>query len=98
MAIVMKMRWDGVTPEQYDATRDIVGWESESPDGAVFHTCWFTDGGIDVIDVWDSAEQFEAFTQRPMPASQEAGIEGEPQVELLPAHRVFDARKGEAWS
>jgi len=98
MAIVMKMRWDEVTPELYDEVCRIVDWEGDPPDGGVFHVAWFTDGGLNVLDVWDSAEQFEAFTARLVPGTQQAGITSEPQVEVQPAHRVFDARKGEAWS
>lgn len=98
MAVVMKMRWEGVTPEKYDAVRDIAQWETDVPEGAIFHVVWFTDGGANVIDVWDSPEQFEAFGERLMPATAQVGIDTEPQIEFEPAHRVFDARKGEAWS
>ena len=54
MASVMHMRWNGVTKEQYDELRPIVQWETEHPDGAIFHVAYFDDGGINVIDVWES--------------------------------------------
>ena len=30
MPIVMNMRWDGVTPEQYEVAREQVGWEQHA--------------------------------------------------------------------
>ena len=91
MAVVMYMEWDGVTPEQYDEARDRVDWEGNVPDGANLHVPWFVDGGIRVVDVWESAEQFQAFAeQRLMPGVQEVGIDGEPRVQIHPLHsRVF---------
>ncbi len=43
-----------------------------------------------VTDVWDSAEDFQRFVdERLMPGTNQAGIAGEPQVTILPAHRIF---------
>jgi hypothetical protein len=99
MAIVMKLRWEGVTPQQYDKACETAAWETDPPDGGVFHVAWFGDDGINVLDVWDSAEQFEAFLgTRLQAATQAAGMEGEPTVEISPAHRVFDVRQATAWS
>lgn len=99
MAVVMRMRWDGVTTEQYDKACEIADWEGDAPDGGVFHVAWVEDGALHVVDVWDSAEQFEAFVgSRLMAATAAAGIEGEPHVEVSPAHRVFDALAEKAFS
>jgi len=99
MAIVMQMRWDGVTPELYDQTRDEVGWETDSPTGAIMHVAWFDDGVLHVVDAWDSAEAFQSFVDdRLMPGVAKVGIEGQPDVTILPAHRVFDAAHGDARS
>ena len=46
----MKMRWEGVQPDQYDV-RPVVNWETDVPEGLVFHVAWFRDGGITVVDV-----------------------------------------------
>jgi len=94
MATIMKMRWEGVTPEQYDEARKTVGWESNVPKGAIHHVAWFTDGGINVIDVWESAQDFNDFVEkRLMPGVQQVGIQGEPNVELHEAHAVFAPRE-----
>jgi hypothetical protein len=99
MAIVMKLRWEGVTPDQYDKACEIAGWETDVPDGAVFHVAWFGDDGINVLDVWDGPEQFQDFlATRLGAATQAAGMAGEPTVEISPAHRIFDARQATAWS
>ena len=57
------MRWEGVTPAQFDELRSLVSWETEQPEGAIFHVAWFRDGGITVMDVWESQEQFDRFMQ-----------------------------------
>jgi uncharacterized protein YodC (DUF2158 family) len=93
MAVVMQMSWAGVTSEQYDQVRDLVQWETVAPAGGKYHIAWFDDNGLRVVDVWDSPEQFQTFTETQlMPGVTKAGIEGEPVVTFAPAHRVFDAR------
>ena len=90
MRTVMLMEWAGVTPEQYDAARDLVNWEGNVPGGAVFHVAAFSDRGLYVTDVWESPEDFQRFVQtRLMPGVQQLGIQGEPKVELHPVHAVF---------
>src|SRR3954447_18159041 len=99
MPVVMNMRWDGVTPDQYDAARQEVKWEVDAPDGAIFHVAWFDDGAIRVIDVWESAEQFQTFAEeRLTPGTTKVGIAGEPDVTIVPAHRYFDALHGDTGS
>jgi hypothetical protein len=99
MAIVMQMRWEGVTPDQYDQARDEVQWESDAPEGGIFHVAWFQDGALHVIDVWESAEEFQAFVDaRLIPGVAKVGIAGQPDVSIRPAHRIFDATHGTARS
>ncbi|MFN2469893.1 MAG: hypothetical protein ABR583_02685 [Gaiellaceae bacterium] len=93
MAQVMKMRWEGFTPDKYDALRPIVRWETEPPEGLVFHVAWFRDGGIVVVDVWESQEQFDRFFQdRLMPGIQQVGMEGQPTTNWYEAHAYFNSR------
>ena len=56
MPIVMNMRWQGVTAEQYDQARELVNWEGDVPDGAKFHVASFDGTALRVTDVWDSAD------------------------------------------
>jgi hypothetical protein len=86
----MEMEWDGVTAEQYDRVRDIVGWEADNPPGGLFHVASFADGQLRVTDVWDSADAFNTFVDtRLMPGVQQVGITGQPKVVIRPAHRIY---------
>lgn len=90
MAVMMMMDWTGVTPAQYDAVRKIVNFEGDVPKGGLFHVAAFDDSGLHVTDVWERAEDFQSFVeQRLMPGVKQAGIQGEPKVNVLPAHNVF---------
>ncbi|MFF3615413.1 hypothetical protein [Streptomyces sp. NPDC002580] len=92
MAMVMSMRWAGVTPEQYDTVRDAVDWEEVPGVGGQVHVAWFDDQGLHVTDVWESQQAFEAFfTERLAPAVQKAGIAGIPETGFSPLHRRFVA-------
>ena len=64
MAVVMLMRWKGVTPEQYEGARKLVNWEGDVPSGAMYHVAAFGEGELRVVDVWESAEAFNAFAER----------------------------------
>jgi hypothetical protein len=88
--IIMFMKWDSVTPDQYERLRKIVNWEGNEPKGAVFHLAAFDNSGIRVTDIWESADDFNSFVQtRLMPGTAEVGIPGAPQVEIFPAHAIY---------
>ena len=90
MAVVMNMEWDGVTREQYEAVRKIVDFEGKPPTGGLFHVASFNDKGLRVTDLWQSAETFQSFVEkRLMPGVKEAGIAGEPRVQIYPVHNLF---------
>lgn len=90
MAVVMFMRWTGVTPEQYDTVRDTVGWEETAPAGSQVHVAWFDDEALNVTDVWDSEQAFQTFfAERLAPAVEKAGITGQPESEFRPLYRRF---------
>lgn len=90
MPIVMIMTWKDVTRDQYEAARKLINWEGNIPKGALFHIAAFDGKGIRVTDLWDSAEDFDAFVKnRLMPGVKQVGMQGEPQVEIYPTHAVF---------
>lgn len=90
MSVVMLMRWDGVTLDQYDEARKLVRWEEETPAGGMFHVAAHDGQSLRITDVWESAEQFQQFAeQRLMPGVAQLGLPGEPQVEIYPAHAIF---------
>jgi hypothetical protein len=92
MKTVMIMKWEGVTPEQYEQARKLINWEGDTPKGAIFHVAAFGNNALRVTDIWESEEEFNNFAQsRLMPGVAQVGIAGEPQVELFPMHTIFVA-------
>jgi hypothetical protein len=90
MATIMLMHWREATPDQYDRTREKVGWDRESPPGAKLHVSGFDADGLHVTDVWESEQAFnDFFQQRLAPAIQEIGIQGHPDLKFFPLHGVF---------
>ena len=81
-----------MTPEQYDAVRDAVRWEQDTPAGATLHVASFEGGALHVTDVGDSEADFERFfADRLAAAIKQAGLEGEPETTFRPLHRRFIA-------
>lgn len=96
MAVVLQIRWAGVTPAQYDQVRTEVDWESRPAPGGLYHIAWFERDGLHVVGVFESAEDFQRFAeQRLMPVTQRLGLPGAPEVEVREAYRVFDTRNRE---
>jgi hypothetical protein len=84
MSIVVRFHPANLTAEKYDATTKQleeagVPWP---PDGLDHHICFGEEGSLNVSEIWDSREQWQAFGEQLMPVLTEAGIEfsGEPEV------------------
>jgi hypothetical protein len=89
MPVMMLMRWDGVTPAQYDAVRASVNWEGDPPPGGLFHVAAIEGQQFRVTDLWESPDDFHRFVEgRLMAGVAQAGIQGEPQVEFFPVHHI----------
>jgi hypothetical protein len=90
MATAMVMRFPGVTPEIYEQARETIGWESDPADGGLFHAAWFEGDELHVVDIWESPEKFQRFTQdRLGPGLAELGVTHQPEVEFHDVHRLF---------
>lgn len=90
MSTMMIMKWDGVTPDQYEKVRKSVNWEGDKPKGAIFHVASFGNNALHVTDIWESAEDFNSFAQsRLMPGVAEAGMQGQPHVETFPVQAIY---------
>src|SRR5690349_5318784 len=90
MSVVMIMRWEGVTKDQYEAVRKLVNWEGDAPQGGQFHVATFDGNGLRVTDIWESAQDFQRFAdERLTPGVQQLGIAGQPEVEIYPTHAIF---------
>lgn len=89
MAVAVQMDFEGATLEQYDRITQRMGLTpgGRAPAGAISHFAAATDGGIRVVDVWESREAFDRFAREQIgPYSAEVGITAEPRTEFLEVH------------
>ncbi|HEY8639105.1 MAG TPA: hypothetical protein VIL93_08140 [Solirubrobacterales bacterium] len=89
MAVAVKLEFEDATLEQYDQVVEKMGFEHEGKGapGGLFHWVTKTDNGFRVVDVWDTREQFEKFSDEQIgPYSQEVGLP-EPKVTV---HEVYN--------
>ena len=70
------------TPERYDeALSRLEAAGAGAPAGRLYHCALESDGLIQVFDVWDSQESFEAFGATLLPIMAELGADpGQPHV------------------
>ena len=81
----------GATPEEYDQVRSNVGLDDAVPPGAKFHVAAKGDDGkIRIIELWDSRDEAERFTEEKVrPAREAAGFaERQPTITYLEVHRL----------
>ena len=60
--------------------------DMHDPKGRLSHVAWGDDGAIQVLDVWESMADFEAFGQTLIPIATELGVQVTPAVHE--AHKV----------
>ncbi len=78
------------TPSGYDdAISRLEAAGAGAPAGRLYHVALEADGLIQVFDVWDSQESFEAFGATLLPIMAEVGADpGEPMVS--PVHNIIE--------
>src|SRR3954447_25124712 len=64
----------GVRDAYQDAWRELDAQHLRHPDGRRLHVAWTVDDVLHVVDVWDSAEQQQAFMRKLMPILDKAGM------------------------
>jgi hypothetical protein len=90
LAVVAHVVIPGVSREQYDQVRSIVGWLDEAPVGGLSHVSWWEGDDNHNLDSWESEADFANFGENRLgPAMAQAGMEVERQVTFYPAHEVF---------
>jgi hypothetical protein len=72
----------GFTPEIYDHTlHELEAAGAAAPAGRLYHVALESDGLVQVFDVWESQEAFEAFGASLLPIMAAAGVDpGQPMV------------------
>jgi hypothetical protein len=76
MALGIYFVHEGFTPEKYDeALRRLGAAGAGSPKGRSSHFALESDGLIQVFDVWESQEDFDAFGSTLVPILAELGVQ-----------------------
>ena len=95
MAVLVTQELPGVSQKLYDGVNEKINAVAGPPAGLIVHASGPADGGWRIVDVWESAEDFERFREerlRPavMAYAQEAGVDpGTPQTTLWELHDVI---------
>lgn len=90
MKTVVLLTWEGMTKEHYEKLRSIINWQQNPAKGSIFHLAAFNKYGIRVADIWESETDFNNFVRDTLlPAASQAGLTGQPTVELLPVQNVM---------
>ena len=90
MAVVVDMTFADSTIADYDAVMTEAGLDgatiADIP-GAIAHFAFEQDGSLRVIDVWESAEQWQSFTASTIgPAAARRGLVINPDVAISDVH------------
>jgi hypothetical protein len=90
MALGFYFTPSGFTPDLYDeAIKRLEAAGARAPEGRSNHFALETNGEIQVFDVWESQEAFEAFGATLVPIMAELGADpGQPTVSRV--HNVID--------
>ena len=89
MALSFYFSPSSFTPEVYDDTiKKLDAAGAGAPAGRLYHFALEADGKIQVFDVWESQEAFEAFGPTLLPIMAELGADpGQPMVS--PVHNII---------
>jgi hypothetical protein len=82
MALGIYFAHTGFTPEKYDkAIKQLEAAGAGNPKGRTYHVALESDGSVNIFDIWESQDDFDAFgaTLMPILAELDATV-GEPMV------------------
>lgn len=92
MAVAVLMEFSEGTMEQYDQIIEKMGLSDghAAPHG-IFHVCGPTEeGGVRIVDVWESAEAYKDFAETQIgPIAASVGITEQPKVTVWPVHNTL---------
>lgn len=81
MAILAMFEVKGADASKYDEViRRLTAMGERVPDGQRYHICYGDRQNLQVIDVFESQAQLDAFGAKLMPILQEMGIEARPTI------------------
>jgi hypothetical protein len=92
MAVVMIQDQWGISPDFISKLTDEIDAKADPPAGLIVHTAIQVDGGVRVIDVWESREAIERFFQeRLMPAAQAIASREGTELPQPPEPQIVEA-------
>ncbi len=82
MAVAVLFNPPAMSAEQYDeVTKRLEAADAGAPAGRVYHVCFGPSDKLRVFDLWDSEDNFDAFSRTLQPILDELGINSaEPEV------------------
>jgi hypothetical protein len=83
MSFVLSFKPSGFTVAKYnEAAKQLDAAGQGAPKGRSYHVCYGDPDTVQVTDVWDSMEDFEAFGKTLVPILQSLGVDsGQPEVQ-----------------
>jgi hypothetical protein len=89
MALGIYLAHEGFTPEKYaQALKKLEAVGAGAPKGRTLHVALEADGSIQVFDIWDSQEEFDAFGATLVPILGELGVSLNPPM-VATVHNVI---------
>jgi hypothetical protein len=90
MAVMIQFEWPGLTREQFEEARRVIGWETNAPKGSIVQTQGWDEGVFKAQDLWESREDWDNFLQnRILPNLAPLGVSGQPTIRVFDAYCVF---------
>jgi hypothetical protein len=91
MTVGIRIKFAGLSQEQFDQVNQHVDPAGNPPKGLLFHSSGPIDEGWGVIDFWESREDFDAFGPRIQQSVAAAGVElqGSPDIKEFPVHETY---------
>jgi hypothetical protein len=95
MAVVLRFAPTGMTESNYsECLSRLEAAGAGSPPGRLYHVCFGDKSNLRVSDIWDTRENFEAFSHTLRPILEDLGIAGEP--EFLEVHNTIEGVRSAA--
>jgi len=92
VAVAVEIHFPGTSLEQYDQVVKAMGFVPKGPGepGLLFHWVAEAGGGLRIVDVWETQEQFERFAREKMgPLTAEAGFGAESHFNVFEVHNYL---------
>jgi len=85
MALVIKFKHAGFTEAKYhEAIKQLAAVGQGNPKGRSYHVSYGDSNGVDIFDIWESMEEFEAFGKILIPILSSLKVDlGKPDIQEI---------------